>query len=238
VTKQGSSSAGALLAKNEIFSLFPVAERNRLFAESRTESFSAGQVLFQKGDEGSFCLLIISGCLRVSVGTEDGASVMIDMAREGSLLGEMALLDGEPRSADVEAVVETVCLRIERTAFFKLLDGNAAARHGLIRLLCARLRRTTAQMEMIALQTLPARLARYLLELAEEDGKPAAHGIRIGAGLRQSDLADHLAASREAINKLLNAWQGANLISLLPRQSILLNDKEALDKIAGRTLAY
>jgi len=238
VTEAEISFVEALLAWHEIFSLFTAEERRRLLAGAHRESFTAGQVLFQKDDLGDFCLLVLSGCLRVSLGTEDGASMMLDIFGAGSILGEMALLDGGPRSADVEAEEDSVCLRIERTGFLAVLEENRAATLGLLRLLCGRLLRTTIQLEMIALQTLPARLARYLLELAEKNGEPAARGIRIRNKLKQSDLAAHLAASREAINKLLNAWQAANLISLLPRQVILLNDKEALDKIAGRSLTY
>ncbi len=208
---------------------FPFSRPNNAASFARCEErFSPGQILFQKGDEGDYCVLVLSGRARISISSKEGKEVLIDLAGPGDLLGEMALLDGQTRSADVRAEGPCVCARISRAAFMTFIQENSGAAFALFRLLCGRLRRTNEQMERIALHGLPARLARYLLGLAEKEGGP-----RLRSGLKQSDIAEHLAASRESINKLLNIWQNHGLISLLLQRDIVLNDKDGLREIAG-----
>ncbi len=220
------------LKRQEIFSFLSEEERKTLLSAAREETFAAGQIVFQRGDAGDYGLLVLSGRLRISIGDPDGKEIMLSMAEQGAFVGEMALLDGQPRSADVQAEEKSFCLRIGREDFLSIVRKNGEAMAALVRLLSARVRRTTEQLEMIALQGLPARLARYLLQLAAQDGKETAGGVRLSAGLTQSDIAEHLAASREGINKLLSLWQGRGLIALLPQQDMVLKDLPALQEMA------
>jgi CRP-like cAMP-binding protein len=145
----------------------------------------------------------------------------------------MALLDGHPRSASV--TTETPCrlFHLERSAFLPVLLANAEATLSLLKILCARLRQTDILLEAIALQSLPERLAHYLLQLGETHGTPASSGIKVSFEIRQSDIADHLAASREGVNKVLNLWQQRDYIALLPANACIIKDAKALKAIAN-----
>lgn len=220
------------LGRHEVFSCLTQEERTKLLSLAHEETFAAGQTLFQEGDEGSYALLILSGSLRITLGASDGKELMLILAGPGEIIGEMALIDGLPRSASVRAEEDTLCLRIGREGFVNILEKNPNAMLALLRVLSLRLRRTTDQMEMIALQALPARLARYVLQLAKESGTRTGTGWRVDSGLKQSDIAEHLAASREAVNKLLNIWQAKGLISLLPQQGFVLKDINFFEEMA------
>ncbi len=221
------------LARQEIFAFLSESEQKALLEVAEEEIYGPGQVVFLRGDPGDYGLLVLSGRLRISVGAPDGKEILLSMAGPGAFVGEMALLDGQPRSADVQAEEQTLCLRVGRNALFAIVQKNEKAMMALMRLLTERVRRTTEQMEMIALQGLPGRLARYLLQLAAQDGKETAGGVRLSVGLTQSDMAEHLAASREAVNKLLSLWQDRGLIALLPQQDMVLKNLTTLREIAG-----
>ncbi|MDD5585983.1 MAG: Crp/Fnr family transcriptional regulator [Alphaproteobacteria bacterium] len=221
------------LEKHELFGLFSIEERARLLARAQTVNFDDGALICQRGDSGDYCLLVLEGDVRISVSTSDGKSITVTRLGCGALVGEMALLDGRPRSADVTAEGKNLFLRIERKDFLALLESNGAASQALVALLCLRLRRTNALLEMVALQNLPARLARYLLGLSQSRGIAAATGVKVNMGLTQSALAEHLAASREGINKTLNLWQERGLVALLNGNMLVLQDIESLQAIAG-----
>ncbi len=221
------------LGEHELFHLLGEEGRRALLAKATRVSFAANEVLFQQGDDGAYCLLILSGRVRIYLVSEEGKEILVSLMESGALLGEMALLDGRTRSASAIAGAACACLRFDRSDFLDILKDNPPVIMELVRLLCLRLRQTTTRLEQIALQDVPARLARFLLDLAAAQGEPSPSGIRIASQLRQSDLAGCLAASRESINKVLNIWQAHDLIALLPRHEIILKNVQQLQKLAG-----
>lgn len=174
-----------------------------------------GQVIFQKGDSGSSMMAVLHGRVRISAMSTDGKEVTLNVINPGEVFGEIALLDGKPRSADATAAEETLLLVVERRHFLPFLTRNQDLALRLLGVLCERLRQTSLALEQIALLDLPARLAIVLLKLAGSYGRiVASGGTRIELKLSQRDLSTLVASSRESVNKQLGAWREGGVIAM------------------------
>jgi CRP-like cAMP-binding protein len=129
------------------------------------------------------------------------------------------LLDGKPRSAAATAIEDTTALVVERRQFLPFLLKNEVMVERLLVVLCDRLRRTSASLEEIALLDLPVRLARLLLKLSADYGRPVpgadGGGTRIDIKLSQRDISTLVASSRESVNKLLRTWREEGAVDLV-----------------------
>lgn len=166
-----------------------------------------GQTVFQKGDTGSSMMAVLSGRVRISAVNAEGKEITLNVINPGQVFGEIALLDGQPRSADATAIEDTMLLVLERRHFMPFLAFNQNLVSRLLAVLCERLRSTSLALEQIALFDLEARLARLILKLAADYGRPTADGTRIELKLSQRDLSNLVAASRESVNKQLGEWR-------------------------------
>jgi CRP-like cAMP-binding protein len=192
-----------------------------------------GTVIFSKGDEGSSMMAVLAGRVRISAVSADGKEVTLNTIRAGEIFGEIALLDGKPRSADATAQEDTVLMVVERRQFLPFLLRNPALVERLLAVLCDRLRRTSLVLEEIALFDLPVRLARLIVKLSHDYGRPApGGGIRIDLKLSQRDLATLVASSRETVNKQLRGWREAGVVDQLAGYLVVRN-AEALERLVG-----
>jgi CRP-like cAMP-binding protein len=152
--------------------------------------------------------------VRISSVSSDGKEVTLNVINPGEIFGEIALLDGEPRSADANAIEDTLLLVVERRHFVPFLRQNEDLYLRLLAVLCSRLRRTSMALEEIALFDLPVRLARVLLKLAGDYGRTAGNATRIDLKLSQRDLSNLVAASRESVNKQLRTWRESGAVDM------------------------
>jgi CRP-like cAMP-binding protein len=173
-----------------------------------------GQTIFQRGDNGSSMVVVLRGRVRISSVSGEGKEVTLNVIDPGQIFGEFALLDGKPRSADATASEDTLLLVVERRHFLPFLARNHDLTLRLLVVLCERLRRTSMALEEIALLDLPGRLARVLLKLADDYGRPTPSGTRIDLKLSQRDLSNLVAATRESVNKLLRTWRDDGSVEL------------------------
>jgi CRP-like cAMP-binding protein len=183
-------------------------------------------MIFQKGDSGSALMAVLRGRVRISTVSGDGKEVTLNVISPGEIFGEIAFLDAQPRSADANAIEDTTLLVVERRHFLPLLRRNEDLFLRLLAVLCTRLRRTSMALEEIALFDLPVRLARVLLKLAIDYGRPNGAGIRIDLKLSQRDLSNLVASSRESVNKQLRAWRESGVVDLVEGYIVLLRPKE------------
>lgn len=161
--------------------------------------FKAGAVVFQRGDPADDVYLIVSGQLRISVGSADGRELAFRIVGPGEMVGELGVLDGSRRSADLTALRDSVLLGLGRGALQNLLSSRPAMASGVIRFLCNRLRDTSEQLESLALQRIEVRLARLLLRLAHTPA-PVQGEVELTLGLSQSEIAALIGASRPKVN--------------------------------------
>ena len=161
--------------------------------------FKAGAVVFQRGDPADDVYLIVSGQLRISVGSANGRELAFRVVGPGEMVGELGVLDGSRRSADLTALRDSVLLGLSRNALHDLLTTRPAMASGVIRFLCTRLRDTSEQLEALALQRIEVRLARLLLRLAHAPA-PVRGEVELTLDLSQSEIAALIGASRPKVN--------------------------------------
>ena len=190
----------------------PAAGLEAILSVAGDRHVRRGATIFQRGDAGSSMMAILAGSVRIGSTSRDGKEVTLAVLGAGEVFGELALLDGKPRSADATALEDTRLIEIGRPAFLRLLGDDTALLSALLALLCGRIRNATASVEELALLDLPARLARMLLKLGVHYGRKTSGGLRIELRISQQDLSTLVAASREAVNRQLQTWREAGIL--------------------------
>ena len=200
----------------------------------RARRFRRGEVLFHEGDPGDALFVVASGAVKVVVPSEEGEEAILATLRRGDFLGELALLDGAPRSASAVALEVTEALALPRDQFLALVAGEPAIRDALLASLSGELRRLTTHVAELHFLDLTGRLAARLARLAEEHGERLPDGsIRLDAPLTQSDLAAMIGATRQSVNKLLGEFEEDGLVRM-ERDSIFVPNLDRLARTARR----
>ncbi len=202
------------LLSSPLFEAMNPEELEEVLRLSSERRVTRGASIFQKGDEGSSMMAVLSGRVRVSSVSVEGREITLNVIDPGEVFGEIALLDGKPRSADCTAIEETMLLVLERRHFLPFLQRHESLYLRLIAVLCEKLRNTSMALEELALFDLPARLARVLLKLALDYGRQTQQGIRIDVKMSQRDLSNLVASTRESVNKQLRIWRDDRVVDL------------------------
>ena len=208
----GGAEGIALLARAPLFAGLPEEERERLGRLLRPRRYTRGEVIFLEGDQGTALCLIAEGRIRIQLTGSDGREIVINVYGPGELFGELALLDGEPRSADAIAQDAARVFWLQREDFAAFLDAHPRAAMTMLASLSRRLRHTTRVVQDATFRDVPARLARVLLDQAARNGQAIPNGIRIEARLTQGELAAMVGASRETVNRALRGFEQRGLI--------------------------
>jgi CRP-like cAMP-binding protein len=224
-----------LLAGISIFASLGEADLDRLLTVTTTRRLGPREPLFGKGDPGSALYGVLSGRLKVTSAGTDGKEVVFGLCDPGEVIGEIALLDGSPRSAAVVALEPSELLVLHRRDFLPFLARHPAVAIQLAEVLAARLRRISELTEDTLFLGLPSRLAKKLLALAASYGRATPDGVRIELRLPQHELGELVGTSRESINKQLRAWQRDGLVAAA-RGTVTLRDPAALQDIARLTV--
>jgi CRP/FNR family cyclic AMP-dependent transcriptional regulator len=187
-----------------------------------------GATLFAKDDPGNSLYAVISGTVKISVSSPDGRNAILNLVGPGELLGEMSVLDGQPRSADATANTDCEIFVINRRDFLPFVRRQPTLAMKFIELLCARLRWTSDQVEQVILQDLPGRLASALLGLIEKrKPEPESHTVSI----TQQEISEMVGMRRESINKQLGTWALRKWVRL-EHGAIVVLDAAALRELA------
>jgi CRP-like cAMP-binding protein len=214
VAKLDRGAKHAALMTSPLFQAMQPEELDEILSFATERRVRRGQVILQRGDDGSALMAVLRGRVRISSVSPEGREVTLNVINPGQIFGEIALLDGQPRSADAAAIEDTLLLVVERRHLLPFLRHNEDLFLRLLAELCSKLRRTSMALEELALFDLPVRLARVLQKLAVDYGRPGPNGTRIDLKLSQRDLSNLVAASRESVNKLLRAWRETNVVDL------------------------
>ncbi|MBI3975399.1 MAG: Crp/Fnr family transcriptional regulator [Armatimonadetes bacterium] len=221
-----ASDAVGLLRRVPLFAGLGDEMLAGLAARLRRRTFRRGTMIFHKDQAGDALHIIESGRVRFFLPAEAGDELTIEVAGPGEVFGELALLDGQPRSASAEALDDTVTQVLGREEFQTYLTASPELAAALIGLLSTRLRHVTDYAESLAFLDVHARVARALLELAGRYGVRG-DGITIDLDLTQTDLATMVGATRERVNRALAAFREQGLVELRGRQ-IVLRDPDRL----------
>jgi CRP/FNR family cyclic AMP-dependent transcriptional regulator len=201
--------------------------------DSTPRRFDHGEVITRQGDPVSSLSLVASGVVRLSAVTPEGREVVIGLLGVGQVFGEAALLDdGAERDSLVEARVEgsATIVQIPASTLRTVIEGNPATGEELLRLVAARLHRTSVALEEALAQDVPVRVSRRLRQLALDHGdRRSGGGVRLRVPLTQDELARMVGASREAVNRSLGVLAARGLVRTEHR-TFVIPDLEALER--------
>lgn len=195
----------AALGKAELMAALSDATRARLAKQGQPCTVETGKLLFAKGDKGDALYVLLEGEVEVRSSTEAGKDIRIASLKPPAVIGEMAVLDGGVRSADIAAIRKSRFLRIHRDQAIAALESEPKALLKLIAEMSKRLRHADAALEDAHTLDLGGRLAQRLLE--EAGDSPA-------VTLTQTELARRIGASREKVNRKLHEWVDEGWISM------------------------
>ncbi|MHB8733157.1 MAG: Crp/Fnr family transcriptional regulator [bacterium] len=201
-----------LLVRSPLFGQLAPAELENVAALLRRRRYRTGEPVFREGDPGTALYVVETGEVKILLGGAEGKEVVLSLLGPGEFFGELALLDGEPRSADAVATVPTDALVLPREDFLRLLREMPSVAVNVLAALSRRLRRTDRLVHDAAFSDVRTRVTRLLVELAETRGKAAPGGVVIGPRLTQGDLASMVGATRESINKCLRSYAAQGLV--------------------------
>jgi CRP-like cAMP-binding protein len=218
----------AILQNHPIFGALGRELLDRLTSYAIARTVKRSTTIFARGDPGTSLFAVCSGTVKISAPSPGGRDAVFNLITDGAIFGEIAVLDGLPRTADAIAITDCSLMVIERRHFISLIHERPDFALKLIEVLCGRLRHTTEQLGNVMFLDLPGRLAKTLLQVAERAKSPQARKI----ALTQRDLGEMIGMSRESTNKQLRIWQKQNWIRL-ERGGIVIVAPEALARIAS-----
>ena len=205
-------------------------EIDTLATQARVESYRAGQEIFAKGSPGRTIIAVLQGSVKIVSLSPTGKEVVLNVIHAGEFFGEIAVIDGEERSAGAAAMQDCELLIIDRRDVLPMFERHPEIWMTLTQILCRRLRRASEQVEDVLFRSLEARLAKALLQLTEDAKRAEPRDPEGVLHLSQNDLAMIAGGSRESVNKLLQAWQREGWIAL-GRGSIVIRDAAALERL-------
>jgi CRP/FNR family transcriptional regulator, cyclic AMP receptor protein len=198
----------------------------------RTVSLAKGETLFERGDAGDGCYWLRSGVVTVCATSATGEQRILAILGPGALIGELAMIDGLPRSATVQAVRDCSLTFISRAAFMNVLRQHPELHMEITATLAARLRQSDDDMIASSFLTVRARVARALLQFARLLGEETERGrVLIQHRVTQSDLAAMAGVARESVNRTLGIWQKEEILGGSARDGYVV-DKRRLEREA------
>ena len=199
----------------------------------RRRRFRRNEVIFHQGDPGDALHIVAAGSVKILLPSAEGDEAIIATLRPGDFFGELALLDGAPRSATATALDQSDTLVLPRAEFTQLLDTLPGLRDALLASLTHELRRLTSHVEELHFLDLAGRLAMRLNRLAKEASPEATTEIKLDWPYTQSDLAAMIGGTRQSVNRLLSELVEDDLIRITP-DALFITDLEELARRAER----
>ena len=214
-----------MLQCSPLFRGLPPPAFERIAALATQRQYREGEVVCSQGDPGDALYAVVSGSIRISTGTPDGREIFLNIMASGDTFGEIALLDGGTRTATAFAIAPSELVMLRREHLFALLEKEPRVALELLRLCGERLRWTSDLIEEAAFLSLPARLARRLVKMAEEHGSAVAGGLELR--ISQAELAGFLSVSRQVVNQQLQVWQRKGWVEV-GRGRVVVKDVKGL----------
>ncbi len=212
------------LKRVPLFETISEADLRPLAEAAYGRRYEKGEVICEKDGPGDALYLIRSGRVRVYTTDEQGHEVTLHIYGPGSFFGELALLDGLPRSASVAAQERSDILVLPRQAFLTCLEAHPRILLEIITAITRRLRITTERAEQMAFLNIYGRIALQLLDLAEKHGRPAGEGTEIAMDLTPEDLASLSGVDLGGLERALEFYQDARLVELRWPRIVVLDE--------------
>ncbi len=186
-------------------------------------SYTKGQMILMEESSGETFFVLARGAVKVTRMSDDGREVILAMLGEGDFFGEMSLLDGEGRSANIVAIEDSEALTIKRSEFLSILENYPKIAIHLLEELTSRLRRSDQQIESLSLSDAEQRISITLIRLAEELGTIKSGAVTIKNLPYQQDIANMAGTSRETVSRTLKMLAEKGYISR-DGKALIIND--------------
>ena len=219
----------ALLTGHPLFRDLPAKAIEQIASYMTRRKVPRGKRIFAKGDPGTGLMGVLSGAVRISIESVSGKEIVLNVIRPGQIFGEIALLDGHPRTADAVAMSDCELIVIDRREFIAFLRNEPNIALKIIEILCGRLRWTSTQIEDMAFLGLADRLAKAILQLSSEN--PSNPKLPI----TQREIGQIIGMSRESTNKQLRVWAKRKWVSL-GRGSVTILNRAEIARIADQAV--
>ena len=188
--------------------------------------FENGNYIFLEDSEGEQCFFVLEGSVKVTRLSKDGREVILAMLNEGDFFGEMSLLDGESRSANVIALEKTKVLTLDRNDFIAVINDYPSIAVQLLKELARRLRKSDRQIASLSLSDAEKRIALCIIRFADEQGVIQNGKVSIPKTPIQQDIANMAGTSRETVSRALGLLEKEDLIERNGRELIILDYKK------------
>ena len=188
--------------------------------------FENGNYIFLEDSEGEQCFFVLEGSVKVTRLSKDGREVILAMLNEGEFFGEMSLLDGESRSANVIALEKTKVLTLDRNDFIAVVNDYPQIAVQLLKELARRLRKSDRQIASLSLSDAEKRIALCIIRFADEQGVIQNGKVSIPKTPIQQDIANMAGTSRETVSRTLGLLEKEDLIERNGRELIILDYKK------------
>ena len=188
--------------------------------------YESGKFIFLEDSEGEQCFFVVQGSVKVTRLSKDGREVILAMLNEGEFFGEMALLDGESRSANVIALEETEVLTLNRGDFLVVLHDYPQIAIQLLKEMADRLRKSDRQIASLSLSDAEKRIALCIIRFADEQGIIKRGQVSIPKMPIQQDIANMAGTSRETVSRAINLLEKEHFIKRQGRELLILDYKQ------------
>ena len=188
--------------------------------------FENGNYIFLEDSEGEQCFFVLEGSVKVTRLSKDGREVILAMLNKGDFFGEMSLLDGESRSANVIALEKTKVLTLDRNDFIAVVNDYPQIAVQLLKELARRLRKSDRQIASLSLSDAEKRIALCIIRFADEQGVIKNGKVSIPKTPIQQDIANMAGTSRETVSRALGLLEKEDLIERNGRELIILDYKK------------
>jgi CRP/FNR family transcriptional regulator, cyclic AMP receptor protein len=204
--------------------LFLALNDNELEMISRiahAKTVRKGQVIFQEGEPGDSFYMILRGRVKVSLYDESGKEYVLDVIKSGEYFGELSLIDGLPRSANLISLEGSEFLTINRHDFIRLLMENPAIMVSLLKTCSNRLRAADERIRGLAFYSVEGRILNYLIDLGKHAGVKVRNNIIIESGPTQGEIAGSCGCSRETVSRMVKSLVNKGILSIRKNQYTL-----------------
>ncbi|MFH1728635.1 MAG: Crp/Fnr family transcriptional regulator [Pseudomonadota bacterium] len=210
-----------LLKNVPIFSGLPEDIYTDLTRLLKDKSFKKGDVVCSHDEAGDSLFIIKKGSVKVTLYNESGKEIILSILKAGDFFGEMSLLDSEPRSANVIATENADLLVLRQREFLSYIIESPKLTLKMLKVMTKRLRLADEQIGNLALLDVNGRIARYLIQLAKNDGIAHEEGLLVKKRPTHQDIAGIIGTSRETVSRALSGLQKRGLIDMFGKAILI-----------------
>lgn len=221
------SSVETLLSHATLFRTLSLEDRRRLAAVTTAASFHKGDAIFREDEDSTYLYTVLNGRVKIVKLTPSGQEAILEVFGPGDPLGAVVAYEGRPYPASAVALEDTTCLRIERGAFFSLLEQHPSLVRGVLSGLNLRLVELTKRITELTGGRVENRIARLFVRLSREFGRPERGGTFIPMALTRQELADMTGTTVETCIRIMSRW-GKDGVVRTEADGFVVLDDEAL----------